>query len=223
MIRAVIFDMFETLITHYKSPLYFSAQMAEDVGINVADFRAVWYPSEDDRTMGKLTLEEALENALKELGCYSEELLNKMVEKRRQKARNCFKNLHPEIIPMLSWLKEKGICVGLISNCFSEETEVIRTSPLFPYFDAAFLSYEQGMKKPDHRIYTRCMDAMQVLPRECLYIGDGGSHELETARELGMQTAQAAWYLKEGLGQPAGRKPEFIQLETPMDVFKMVL
>ena len=30
MIRAVIFDMFETLITHYESPLYFGAEMAED-------------------------------------------------------------------------------------------------------------------------------------------------------------------------------------------------
>ena len=33
MIRAVIFDMFETLITHYNSPLYFGKQMAEDAGI----------------------------------------------------------------------------------------------------------------------------------------------------------------------------------------------
>ena len=32
MIRAVIFDMFETLITHYKCPLYFGAQMAADAG-----------------------------------------------------------------------------------------------------------------------------------------------------------------------------------------------
>ena len=31
MIRAVIFDMFETLITHFESPLYFSAQMAAEM------------------------------------------------------------------------------------------------------------------------------------------------------------------------------------------------
>ncbi len=33
MTQAVIFDMFETLITHYQSPLYFGAQMAMDAGI----------------------------------------------------------------------------------------------------------------------------------------------------------------------------------------------
>ena len=31
MIKAVIFDMFETLITHFKSPLYFGKQIAEDI------------------------------------------------------------------------------------------------------------------------------------------------------------------------------------------------
>ncbi len=31
MTRAVIFDMFETLITHYHSPLYFGAQMAAEI------------------------------------------------------------------------------------------------------------------------------------------------------------------------------------------------
>lgn len=35
MIRAVIFDMFETLITLYESPIYFGSQIAEDVGIPV--------------------------------------------------------------------------------------------------------------------------------------------------------------------------------------------
>ena len=222
MIRAVIFDMFETLITHYESPLYFSAQMAGDVGMDVEEFRAVWYPSETDRTIGKLTLEEALEIALKECHCYSDELLQKMVDKRRQKVMNCFKHLHPEIIPMLSKLKEKGYLVGLISNCFSEEAEVIRRSQLFPYFDEVYLSYDQGIQKPDYEIFKRCMRGFAVKPQECLYVGDGGSHELETARELGMYAVQAAWYLKEGSRQPAGRKQEFIQLESPMDVLKLL-
>ena len=61
MIRAVIFDMFETLITHYHSPLYFGAQMAEDAGIPEAKFQSLWRPTEQDRTIGKLTLEEVLE------------------------------------------------------------------------------------------------------------------------------------------------------------------
>ncbi|MCQ2578205.1 MAG: hypothetical protein MJ176_06715 [Treponema sp.] len=33
MIKAVIFDMYETLVTLYESPMYFSKDMAKDAGI----------------------------------------------------------------------------------------------------------------------------------------------------------------------------------------------
>lgn len=66
------------------------------------------------------------------------------------------------------------------------------------------------------------MNALSVKPEECLYVGDGGSRELETAQELGMKAVQATWYLKEGTSQPVGRKFEFEEAKTPMDVVKMV-
>lgn len=218
MIRAVIFDMFETLITHYHSSLYFGAQMAEDAGIPEDRFQSLWRPTEYERTVGKLTLEKVLEKILKENQCYTKELLDKIVAKRIATKEDCFRHLHAEIVPMLSQLKEKGYHVGLISNCFSEEADVIRRSELFPYFDGVYLSYEQGVQKPDEEIFRRCMDNLGVKPEECLYVGDGGSNELETARELGMKAVQAAWYLQEGTMQPTGRKADFVQIERPMDV-----
>lgn len=217
-IRAVIFDMYETLITHYACPLYFSTQMAQDAGISAECFQALWVPTEEDQSIGKVTMEEVLERILRETGCYSRELFKKIVEKRIETKRECFRHLHPEIIPMLQRLRKGGVLVGLISNCFSEEAKVIRESELFPYFDAVCLSYEQGCQKPDPEIYRRCMTMLSVKPQECLYIGDGGSHELETARILGMTAVQAAWYLKEGTLQPVRRLQEFPQFETPLAV-----
>lgn len=216
--RAVIFDMFETLITHYQSPLYFGAQMAADAGIPEKRFRELWRPTEDARSIGEMTLEEAIEMILKECNCDSPALLKELMRKRIAAKEECFRHLHPEIIPMLSTLKEKGILIGLISNCFSEEAEVIRKSELFPYFDAVFLSYEQGVQKPDREIYHRCMSALSVSAEECLYVGDGGSKELEAAKELGMKAVQAVWYLQEGTTQPVGRKNDFVQIETPLGV-----
>ena len=220
MVRAVIFDMFETLITHYNSPLYFGAQMAKDAGIPEEKFQALWRPTEHDRAIGKLTLEEALEQILKENQCYSEKLLKQLTAKRIAAKEECFRHLHQEIVPMLSEIKEKGFLVGLISNCFSEEADVIRRSVLFPYFDAVYLSYEQGVQKPDEEIFRRCMDGLTVKAEECVYVGDGGSSELETARKLGMKAVQAVWYLKEGTTQPTGRKQGFVQIEKPLDVLK---
>lgn len=220
MIRAVIFDMFETLITHYNCSLYFGAQMAADAGISEQNFQSLWHPTEYDRSVGNVTLEEVLEMIFRENQCYSPELVKKIAKKRTGVKEECFHHLHPEIIPMMQELKEKGYLVGLISNCFSEEAEVIRRSVLFPYFDVLMLSYEQGVQKPDTEIYHRCMEELNVKPEECLYIGDGGSRELEAARSLGMNTAQAVWYLKEGTMQPVGRKNGFPQIEKPLDVFQ---
>ena len=75
MVKAVIFDMYETLITHYESPLYFGTQMAHDAGIEEEIFLETWHSSEEDRTLGKITFEEILERILKENGCYSESKL----------------------------------------------------------------------------------------------------------------------------------------------------
>jgi putative hydrolase of the HAD superfamily len=82
MIKAVIFDMYETLITHYNCPLYFGAQMAKDAGISEDEFQKLWRPTEYDRSIGKLRLEEVIEMILKENNCYSKELLKTIVDKR---------------------------------------------------------------------------------------------------------------------------------------------
>ena len=218
MIRAVIFYMFETLITHYKSPLYFGAQMAADAGIPEKKFLEIWRPAEDDRTLGKLTLEELLERILRANERYAPARLQELSRKRRAAKEECFRHLHPEIIPMLIELRKRGVMVGLISNCFSEEAEVIRESILYPYFDAVCLSCELGMKKPDEAIFRQCTERLGVSPWECLYVGDGGSRELETAEGLGMKAVQATWYLVQGSAQPAARKPEFDQARMPLAV-----
>ena len=222
MIKAVIFDMYETLITHYESPLYFGAQMASDAGIAEEKFRELWTPTEKDRNIGKISLEEILEKILKENKCYSESKMNFIVKKRIQAKEEVFEHLHKEIIPMLNLLKEKGILIGLISNCFSEESMVIKKSILYPYFDAACLSYDEGMQKPDMAIFHRCLEKLKIQANECLYVGDGGSYELETAEKVGMKAVQAVWYLKEGTNQPSNRKAEFEQIETPLDILKMI-
>ncbi len=220
MIKAVIFDMFETLITHYESPLYFGEHMAEDMGIPEEKFREIWDPSGDDRTVGKISLEEIVRQILEANQLFSEELFSKVVDKRKSVKKDCFRHIHKEIVPMLEALKKEGIKLGLITNCFSEEVEVIRDSVLFPYFDVPLLSYEEGMQKPDKRIFINCVNRLEVQPEECLYVGDGGSLELETASELGMQPLQAVWYLKEGSRQRLRRKAGFIQAENPLDVLE---
>lgn len=220
--KAVIFDMFETLISYHTCPVYFGTQMAEDAGVPIAEFLSKWRATDYDRSTGKITVEEVLEQILNDFDCCSEELLQVLVGKRCATIEACLEHKHSEIIPMLQALKAQRVSIGLISNCYLEEATRIRKSDLFQYFDAVCFSNEQGICKPEREIYYRCMEELSVQPEECLYVGDGGSRELETARELGMKAVQATWYLKNGTSQPVGRMSEFVEAKRPMDVVKFV-
>ena len=98
MIKAVIFDMYETLITQYGGPVYFRAQMAADAAIDPMLFDALWIPSENDRTIGKQTLEETIEQILRQTGKYSEETFQTIISGRKAAKADCFCHLHSEII-----------------------------------------------------------------------------------------------------------------------------
>lgn len=219
MIRAVIFDMYETLITHYhgNGPLYFSPQMAAEAEVSLEDFQTIWRGKEQERTTGMLSLEETLSLIIKD-----DDKVKQIAAKRVATAESCFENLHPEILPMLEELKRQNIKIGLISNCFSEEAKVIRESCLAPYFDVMCLSYELKMRKPEPEIYAECVKRLGVKPQECLYVGDGGSSELEAAHEFGMTAAQACWYLRSREDWLAKRKNGFEQVMRPTDIVNMV-
>lgn len=220
MIEAVIFDMYETLITHFESPVYFSMQIAQDLGMPWEVFVPIWRETEEDRTIGKLTFDEVIERILIENDCYSKEKVMMVTKKRIKYKEENFNHLHAKIIPMLERLKCQGIKVGLVSNCYLEEAMVIRKSVLFPYFDAVCLSCEEGIAKPDYEIFNRCIAKLDTKAGACLYVGDGGSHELEAATQLGLKPLQAVWYLKEGTLQPTKPMDEYIQLKSPKDVIK---
>ncbi len=223
MKQAVIFDMFETLITLYETPLYFSPEMAADAGVDLELFQPLWRATEEDRTLGRRTTEEVVESIMRATGCFDEERYRKVVEGRILSKRVVFDHLHEEILPMLTGLKERGVAVALISNCYLEEAAEIRNSVLFPYFDVLCLSCEEGLRKPGREIFKMCLERLGLSAKECLYVGDGGAHELDAALEIGMEPAQALWYLKPGSLQPITEEiPGFKHLARPLDVLKEI-
>ena len=194
MIKAVVFDMFETLVTLFEGRTYFGEDIAADVGANPVTFRKEWNLIENDRSVGKYSIEEGLEIVLKKLGLYTKDMVRLAADKRRQALGDSFANIPDESFMMLDSLKAEGIKIGLITNTFSDERDIIRECELFKYFDVALISYEQGICKPDLRLYEKMINELNVRPEECLYVGDGGSRELYAAREAGMHPVQCTWF-----------------------------
>ena len=77
------------------------------------------------------------------------------------------------------------------------------------------------MKKPDVAILQKCVKDLDVLPGECLYVGDDGSFESETALSVGMNPIQVAWYLKDGVNQPVKRKAGCVHAERTKDILEV--
>ena len=220
MYKAVIFDMFETLVTLFNSRTYRGRDVAKEMNIPEPAFREIWDPSEDARTLGDMSFEEVVEKIMRENNIFDREIYDRIIRNRKDCTAEVFNHKHPDIIPMLKALREGGIKTGLITNCFFEEKEAIIHSDLYSLFDAICMSCDVKLKKPDIRIFHLCAEKLNVMPEECLYVGDGGSNELDAARTVGMKPLQATWYLKDGVGQPCGRMEEFDQAEAPWDVWK---
>lgn len=62
------------------------------------------------------------------------------------------------------------------------------------------------------------MEELAVNPDECLYVGDGGCYELETAKKLGMTAIQATWYINERTPQMADVMFNIPRVLSPLDV-----
>lgn len=218
--KAVIFDMFETLVTLYSVPQYFGRNIAEDLGADIDEFYPLWHETEEARSKGKMNFEEALRWIGERTHYAHPERIPEAVEKRYAFKRDSLRLTEDRIVSVLRELKARGYKIGLISNCFLEEAEAIRASVLAPFFDVMLLSCEQGVQKPEREIFERCLAELCVAPEECLYVGDGGSLELETAKEFGMQTLQAGWFLKRQ--QDNWKKEGFAAAEEPEAVIETV-
>ncbi len=224
MIKAVIFDMFETLVTLFTGKIYFSEDIAADVGADLQEFRKRWHKTEEGRSTGEYTIEEVFETVFKDLGIYSEEKVKQITGNRRECLKTTFDAMPEDSLSLLKELKNRGIKIGLISNTYSDERDAIRQSVLFPYFDVALISYEQGIRKPAPELFTKMTKELGVKPEECLYVGDGGSKELFAAREAGMHPVQCTWFhdLAFEPHVPCPIYDEFDHANTQLEILKFI-
>lgn len=86
--------------------------------------------------------------------------------------------LHPTpgVRPFLSYLRARGMRIGMVSNICDESPGGIRArlrrEGLLPFFDAIVLSSEFGRAKPDPGPFRACFHRLGVPPSRALFVGD---------------------------------------------------
>ncbi|WP_426446481.1 HAD family hydrolase [Paenibacillus sp. S-38] len=203
-VQAVFFDLFETLITEYKNGVCKVRRAADPesrsrIGLTQSEFRREWNARHAQRMTGEYPGYHAvLRDICSHHGLgYPEETVQAMYEERVAEKAAAFGEIGEDVRELLRQLKVRGLRIGLISNCTEEEVTAWGGCGLASYFDTVVFSYETGLAKPDPKIYELGCSRLGVRPEDCLFVGDGGSKELEGAGAAGMTSLQAAWYVPE--------------------------
>lgn len=220
--KAVVFDLFETLMTEWGHMKYTKNEMCADLGVERAEFDVFWDEKEQDRYIGSMSFEDSILYVCEKCGKNVDtSTISDIIDKRIKTKSVCFEYVYPEVFQLLKTLREMGLQTAIISNCSSEEVNVLKESEIYKYFDEVILSYEVHMKKPDSCIYEEASKRSGVCLEECIFVGDGGSNELVGAKNVGMKAIQAKWYTNH---HPRKREniEGFLVAEEPLEIIKYI-
>ena len=189
--RAVLFDLFHTLVTIPLPEGDFGPTAAASLGIPHAHAELQRRMHEEDvlgRCLGRVRDPHEIMRRLAHQfdATISEERIAEAVERRRRRIEHGILRAEERVIAALDRLRAAGVRVALVSDAGFDDVECWPKSRLAERMDAAVFSYEIGVRKPDRRIYEKMLAAVGVAAQDALFVGDGGSDELRGARALGM-------------------------------------
>jgi putative hydrolase of the HAD superfamily len=187
--RAVVFDMFGTLVSNFSKELYRSTltEIAEAVGAPPDEFHDLWQSLFAERMTGQIRSPEGLIDHI----CGILEVRPDEGQRRRgceirlAMTRNSIQP-QPDTLEVLQRLKADSYGTALVSDCTHELPGFWDELPLAKFIDVPVFSCAVGLMKPDPAIYRLAADGLGVEPAECLYVGDGIGQELPGAAEVGM-------------------------------------
>jgi len=187
--EAIIFDLFGTLVDSVSLQEYqrMLAKIASTLSINPDVFMRLWSETGDERIKGIIkNFRENLEYILRQAGLAVDHIRIEQALKIQIDMIQGGINPRPDAIKVLSSLRSDGYKTGLISDCTYEATVIWENTPFPALFDVVVFSCLVGLRKPNVSIYQMATERLRVNPHNCLYIGDGGSHELTGASQAGM-------------------------------------
>lgn len=198
-LKAIFFDLFETLITEFSHGKRISNRQydyKELLNLESYEFKKAWTSRQRKRMTGELeNFVEVIEDIMNELNMpVNYEAIEYLYQERIKEKSIPFEIIHSDIIELLQFLKGENIRTGLISNCSEEEVRFWNNSELPHFFDSVIFSYAVGIAKPDKDIYLLGCKELAVDPRDSIFIGDGGSNELDGAVNAGMISYHATWF-----------------------------
>jgi len=221
MTKAILFDLFETLVTEYGTLQPRASSLGSALGLNGAAFRAAWKVYRPLVLRGQTTFGEALARiGAKQRTTITAPTIQRVCSDRSRAKSSLLWRIDPDVLALCRGLHEQGIRLGVVSNCFAEDIEAWSTCELAPYFAATAFSFEVGVAKPDSGIYLEAVRRLDVAPADVTFIGNGADDELAGAVRAGLRAAQAVWFMRSGADRES--VADAPRVARPLDVIQLV-
>jgi putative hydrolase of the HAD superfamily len=190
--RAALFDFFGTLTRAVRrGPAH--ARIARSLGADPDAFAALLDRTFYVRASGALgPPRTALRRLLSMLQLSPDEGALSAALAARVAAVRADTVLRADAVPVLARLRAEGLRTAVVSDCWYELPAFLPGLPVAPLLDACVYSVHIGHCKPDPAMYLAACARIGVEPRECLYVGDGGSRELSGAENAGIPALRLA-------------------------------
>ena len=201
MIKAVLFDLYNTLVTYDPPREEIEAKILKDFGIEVSPealLRPILtadefiYQEHARSSISKRSKEEttALYTQyhgilLKEAGLEaSKEVILGILGKWMN--FNLKTVLYDDVVPALTNLKERGLILGLISNVDRDIASLYQGLGLSAWLKVMVTSQEVGFNKPHPEIFQAALKQAGIKPAEAIYVGDQYQIDVLGASKAGM-------------------------------------
>ena len=107
-----------------------------------------------------------------------------------------YEELYPDTAQCLRTLKKK-YRLGIIANQIPGAEKRLEEMGIRRYFDLIVTSAEEGVAKPDLRIFSIALTRAACTPDQAVMIGDRIDNDIVPAKQMGMKTG----WIKQGFGK----------------------
>jgi putative hydrolase of the HAD superfamily len=183
--RAVLFDLDDTLLDRRGTIDRYLAEHATRAALHPemsAKYRLRFHEIDACGSTQRIALFDQLSREFPDLGTF-----DALWQDYRERVWTCCQFMDGAI-DVLDWCRREGLASAIVTNG-SPDTQrpKLRSLNLIERVDAIFISEEEGISKPDARLFHRAAERLRVRPDECIFVGDNPVADIDGARRAGMR------------------------------------
>ena len=233
-IRAVLFDLDETLFDHAHGVEHavrllredhesLQAKPLEDI---LAEHRRILEGMHLDVLAGRISVDQARIERMRGMFTYcgadiSDSAAHAAATLHRQRYQEARRAI-PGAPQLLDTIRTRGVKVVIVTNnLLEEQRDKLTVCGLRPHVDVLVTSEEYGCTKPDPKLFRIALGLAGCAQEEAVMVGDAWDTDIVGARNAGIR---AVWFNRMGQAQPAGESiTEITSLEPAKEVARIIL